>query len=253
MNIYDKMIDSIGNLRKDFKNSFLYLLPIILGAIIGLVAMYFPIKYALKYAPLPTVLLFVGLMIGSCPKTIKDAGKNGFVNRTDILAIVLPFLFVIGICFIPGINDVNLGEDMSGIQYLLIILIGIIGSCALVVPGVSGSMLLLLLGYYNPVLNLVSDLKVAPVHSIIMLLLFAVGVVIGFFTIAKLMQFLIKRFPRTTYWAIVGFVVGSIPAILISFDYTSSPVDGVQIGVGVALCVVGAVATFLATHFAERK
>jgi uncharacterized membrane protein len=67
------------------------------------------------------------------------------------------------------------------------------------------------------------------------------------------MQFLIKRFPRTTYWAIVGFVVGSIPAILISFDYTSSPVDGVQIGVGVALCVVGAVATFLATHFAERK
>jgi putative membrane protein len=253
MNVYDKMIDSIGNLRKDFKNSFMFLLPIIFGAIIALAAAYFPIKYALKYAPLPTVLLFVGLMVGSCPKTIKDAGKNGFRNKTDILAIVLPFLFVIGICFIPGINDVNLGEDMNGIQYFLIILIGIIGSCALVVPGVSGSMLLLLLGYYNPIFSLVSDLKVSPLHSIVMLLLFAVGVVIGFFTIAKLMQFLLKRFPRTTYWAIVGFVVGSIPAILISFDYGSSPIDGVQIGVGVALCVFGAVATYFMTYFAEKR
>ena len=78
MNVYDKLINAISNLRKDFKNSFMLLLPVLLGAGLALIAAYFPLKYALKYAPLPTVLLFAGLMAGSCPMLIKDGIKKGF-------------------------------------------------------------------------------------------------------------------------------------------------------------------------------
>lgn len=254
LNIYDKLINAVGNLRKEFKKSFMTLLPILLGVVFALCIVYIPIKYALQYAPLPTVLFFVGLMLGSCPKTVQDAMKNGFHKKTDILAIVLPFVFVIGICFIPGIGDVNLGTDMDSIQYFLIVVMGIVGSCALVVPGVSGSMLLMLFGYYNPIMTeLVPSLLKTPLHSIVMLALFAVGVIIGFFTIAKLMQFLLKKFPRTTYWAIVGFVIGSIPAVLIVFDYASSPIDIAQIVVGCVLAVMGAVATFVLTQWKPKK
>lgn len=252
LKIYDKMIDAISNLKKDFKNSFSFLLPIVLGAALAFAAMYYPLKYALQYAPLPTVLLFAGLMAGSCPKLISDARENGFKKR-DLAITLIPFAFVIGICFIPGMGNVNLGEDMAWHTYLTLVLAAVLASCALVVPGVSGSMLMMLFGFYQPLLDTFSLLRTSPLHAFIVLGLFGVGLVIGFFTIAKLMQYLLKRFPRATYWAIVGFVVGSIPAIMIVFDYASSPLDGLQIGLGCALAVLGAVAAFLFTRYADKK
>jgi putative membrane protein len=252
LKIYDKLIDSISNIRRDFKNSISFLLPVALGIIVAFVALYFPLTYCLKYAPLPTVLLFVGLMAGSCPQIISDARHNGF-KPIDVIAILIPFAFVIGICFASGVGDVELGEGIAWYQYILLAVIGVVASCALVVPGISGSMLLMLFGYYQPILNSFRAIFTSPAHYILVLAIFAVGLIIGFFTIAKLMQFLLKRFPRATYWAIVGFVVGSLPAILITFDYASSPIDGVQIGVGIALCVIGAAATYLFTYFANKK
>lgn len=252
LGVYDKLIDSIGNVRRQFKKSVTFLLPFILGAVAALAVMYFPLFYALKYAPLPTVLLFAGLMLGSCPATVNDARENGF-KKTDVLSLVLPFAVVIGICFIPGMGDVNLGTDMAKYQYVLLILIGILASCALVVPGISGSMLLMLFGYYQPILASVSGVLSTPLHSLSVLLMFAVGVVVGFFTIAKLMQFLLNKYPRATYWAIVGFVLGSIPAILIVFDYSSSPLGGLHVGLGIVLCAVGAAATYLFTRYAQKK
>jgi putative membrane protein len=252
LNIYNKLIDSIGSLKKDFKNSIAFLLPVACGIVIAFAALYFPLTYALTYAPLPTVLLFVGLMLGSCPKIINDARRGGF-KGTDAIAIILPFALVIGMCFIPGMGDVELGEGIVWYQYLLLVIMGVLASCALVVPGISGSMLLMLFGYYQPILDSFKGLFTSPAHYILVLIMFAIGVVVGFFTIAKLMQYLLNKFPRATYWAIVGFVIGSLPAILIVFDYASSPIDGVQIAVGVVLCAIGAVATFLLTLFADKR
>ncbi|MGN0814322.1 MAG: DUF368 domain-containing protein [Candidatus Coproplasma sp.] len=252
LKIYDQMINAISNLKKDFKNSFYFLLPIALGAVLAFAAMYYPLKYALQYAPLPTVLLFAGLMAGSCPKLISDARANGFKKR-DLAIILIPFAFVIGICFIPGMGDVNLGDDMAWYTYITLFLAAILASCALVVPGISGSMLMMLFGFYEPLLNTISLIRTSPLHSIIVLGIFVLGVLVGFFTIAKLMQYLLKKFPRATYWAIAGFVVGSIPAIMIVFDYSSAPLGGWQIGIGCALAVIGAVGSFLFTRYADKK
>ncbi len=249
-NVYDKLIGAISDLRKDFKKSFFYLLPIVLGALVGIAAMFFPLKYAIEYAPMPTILLFAGLMVGSCPKLFKDTYKKGF-KWTDIIAVVLPFAFVVGICFIPALGQANLGADMPVWGYFVLILIGAVASCALVVPGVSGSLLLLIFGYYQPVLDTVSALLTSFGHSLLVLALFAVGLIVGFFTIAKLMKFLMKKFPRGTGWAILGFVFGSIPAIFLTEEFTTAPIDGVQIAIGAILCLAGVIASFALTAYAE--
>ncbi len=251
-NVYDKLICAISDLRRDFKNSIFFLLPIILGALVGIAAMYFPLKYAIEYAPMPTILLFAGLMIGSCPKLFKDTYKNGF-KWTDIIAVVLPFAFVVGICFIPALGQANLGADMPVWGYFVLILIGAVASCALVVPGVSGSLLLLVFGYYQPILETVSALLTSFGHSLLVLALFAVGLVVGFFTIAKLMKFLLKKFPRGTGWAILGFVFGSVPAIFLTEEFTSATVDGVHIAIGAILCLAGVIASFALTAYAESR
>ena len=254
LNIYDKLISAVSNIFKDFKNSFFYLLPILLGAAIAVVCAYFPLKFFLDRAPLPTVLLFVGLMIGSCPKMFKDFYKNGF-KKLDILSVLLPLALVIGICFIPAFGNVDLGENMQVGTYFMLFVMGAIASCALVVPGISGSMLLLIFGYYTPILDTVSALTTSFGHSVLVLLLFAAGIIVGFFSIAKLMKFLIARFPRATGWAIAGFVIGSIPAIFITFagNFPQAVFDGVQVGVGAILCIAGIIASFALTAYVESR
>lgn len=251
-NVYDKLICAISDLRRDFKNSFFYLLPIVLGALVGLAAMYFPLKYAIEYAPVPTILLFAGLMVGSFPKLFKDTYKNG-VKWTDIFAVILPVIFVVGICFIPSLGQADLTPDMPVWGYFVLIAIGAVASCALVVPGVSGSLLLLILGYYRPVLDSVYALTTNFGHSLLVLALFAVGLIIGFFTIAKLMKFLMKKFPRGTGWAILGFVFGSIPAIFLTEEFTTATVDGVQIAIGAILCLAGVIASYALSAYAESR
>lgn len=255
MNVYDKIIDSVSNLRREFKKSVLFLLPVLLGAALAFAALYFPIKYALKYAPFPTVMLFAGLMAGSFPKLLKEGVGRGF-KPIDILSAVLPLALVVGICFIPELGTQNLSQTMPAWGYFALVAVGILGSCALVVPGVSGSMLLLILGYYRPILDSVSCLKDSFGHYFLVLLLFAVGVVIGFFTIAKIMKILLTKFPRGTYWAIISFVVGSIAALFISFDgnFPDRPAfDGIQTGMGVTLCIAGIIAAFALTALSEAK
>ncbi len=253
--VYDRLINAISDLRRDFKNSFKFLLPIVLGAVAAVVAAYFPIKFFITKAPLPTLLFFAGLMVGSFPKMLKDTVKKGF-KRTDIIASVIPLALLIGVCFIPSLGDVNLGSDMPVYGYFLLIAVGMLASCALVVPGVSGSGLLLILGYYTSILNTVSALKTDFGHSLLVLALFAAGLIIGFFSIAKLMKYLLNKFPRGTSWAIIGFVVGSIPAIFLSFDWAGEAVPEItplHIGIGVVLCIAGAIATFALTAFVEGK
>jgi len=258
LNVYEKIIDAISNLRRDFKNSFLFLLPIMLGAIAAVAVMALPLQYLFDKAPFPTVALFAGLMLGSMPKIFKDALVGGFKVKVDIAAAILPLALVIGICFIPGLNDVNLSSSMPIYGYFLLILIGAVASCALVVPGISGSMLLLILGYYNSILNTVSALKTAFGHSLLVLAIFAIGLIIGFFSIAKLMKFLLNKFPRATRWAIIGFVIGSLPAIFITYDnnfpeHIYSSLSTVQIVIGVILLAIGAVGTFALTAYVDAK
>ncbi len=256
-NIYDKLISAISDLRKDFKNSFMFLLPIALGAICAIAAIFYPLKLLFEVAPFPTVMLFLGLMMGGVPKLFKDGSKNGF-KKINVLSLIIPLAAVVGICFIPSLGEANLSVSMPVWGYFLLILVGAVASCALVVPGVSGSMLLMIFGYYNAILDTVSALKTDFGHSLLVLALFAAGIIIGFFSIAKLMKFLLKKFPRGTFWAIFGFVIGSLPAILLTYngnfpEFPFSSLTTVHIVIGVLLAVFGAVASFALTAFLEAK
>lgn len=256
-NIYDKLINAISDLRRDFKNSFMFLLPIALGAICAVAAIFYPLKLLFEVAPFPTVMLFLGLMLGGVPKLFKDGAKNGF-KKINIISVLIPLAAVVGICFIPSLGEADLTAAMPVWGYFVLIIVGAVASCALVVPGVSGSMLLMIFGYYNSILNTVTALKTDFGHSLLVLALFALGILIGFFSIAKLMKLLMKKFPRGTFWAIFGFVIGSLPAILLTYDgnfpdFTLASLDAVHISVGVILAVAGAIASFALTAVLEAK
>lgn len=217
LGIYEKLITAIAGIFKDFKNSLKILLPIAIGMVIGIVSLLFPLGWALASYPLPTVSLFVGLAIGGMP-SVTDKVKGKRISSKNLIALAIPMLVVLAVSFLPIGAEKNL-LNLSFGGYVILFLVGILGSSALVIPGISGSMLLLILGYYNPIVNLATkhlflgkDIGI----SILVLGVSAAGIALGFVGISVIMKILFEKCPRGTYFAIIGFIIGSIPTIYIS-------------------------------------
>lgn len=255
LGIYERLLGAITGILKDFKNSFLFLLPIAIGMIIGVAALILPIQWGLKNFPVVTVSLFVGLTVGGLPSITKEVkGKPGIGH---IVALLIPLLFAAGISFIPNLGDVDL-VNIDAIGYILLFLIGILGASALVVPGISGSMLLLIFGYYNPIVQTaLGMLKGENVgHSLVVIAIVAAGIIVGFFGISAVMKYLLRRFPKGTYMAIIGFIIGSIPTVYVTTvkeagaGFAMQPLDW---ALSVLMLVVGIALSLALVYFAGKK
>ncbi|MCM1131419.1 MAG: DUF368 domain-containing protein [Roseburia sp.] len=251
LGIYEELITNISNLRKEFKTSIKFLLPLLLGMILAFGVMYFPLKLALKHIPFELCMIFVALMVCSVPKIGKNAYNSGF-HKWDIVFSILAFGLCFGLSFIPLGEELELNLHMPWYMYPSLFLVGILASIALVVPGISGSMLLLIIGLYEPLLNTISNLLKTPLDAFVILLIFAVGLILGFFTIAKLMKHLLSRFEHQTKWAIFGFVIASIIALFLAFDFKGL-LTPLHIGIGCACFVLILVGFILLVYFLKKK
>jgi len=216
LGIYEKLVGAIADIFKDFKKSVLSLLPILIGMVCGIVALLFPLEWALGAYPIPTVCIFVGLALGGLPSITDKLG--GKIKVTNIFAFVIPLAAAFSLSFLPIGSDIDLFSLGIG-GYALLFIVGLVGSSALVIPGISGSMLLLILGYYNPIVSMVTDNLLQGKNvglSLAVLGVTGLGVVAGFVLISVIMKRLLVSCPRGTHFAILGFILGSIPTIFIS-------------------------------------
>ena len=217
LGIYEKLVSAIAGIFKEFKKSILTLLPIGIGMVLGIVSLLFPLSWALGAFPIPTVCIFVGLAIGGLPSVTDNC--RGKISFTNVSALIIPLSLAAALSFLPVQPDVDLLSGLNFGNYALLLVIGLVGSSALVVPGISGSMLLLIFGYYNPIVSLATDHLFKGkdvIQSIAVLSTVGVGIVVGFFIISVIMKWLLKACPRGTYFAILGFIIGSIPTVFIS-------------------------------------
>ena len=259
LGIYEKLVGAIADIFKDFKRSILTLLPILIGMACGIVALLFPLEWALEAYPIPTVCIFIGLALGGLPSvTDKLRGK---IKATNVIAFVIPLVAAFSLSFLPIGSDIDLFSLNFG-GYVLLFLIGMVGSAALVVPGISGSMLLLIFGYYNPIVSMVTDnlLKGENVGlSISVLATAGVGMIVGFILISIIMKKLLAACPRGTYFAILGFILGALPTVFISTAKESGlefsalmPNVGYWI-VSAVLLLAGVAASLALVIFSKKK
>ena len=216
LGIDEKMINAIANVFREMKKSILTLLPIGIGLVLGALALLFPLEIMLDRFPLPTVSVFVGLALGGVPLIFEKV--SGGLKRGEIISLSGSLVFAALLSFIPVGTEVDLfGIGFGG--YVLLFFVGMIGSCALVVPGISGSMLLLILGYYNPLISLITNhlLKLDNIGRCILILgSCGLGMAAGFLLISIVMKKLLSSYPRRTYAAIIGFIIGSLPTVYVS-------------------------------------
>ena len=218
MGIYDRVIFAVNNIFKQFKKSFKEILPILIGILIGLFAFAALIGTLLgtksdeiPITRLPTNFAFIGLILGGLPAIYKRVN----MKNAKLPGVILFLLFLALVVVLPLLNPPEARTvDHSIGTILLMIPLGAIASSTMVIPGVSGSMIMMLLGYYNPVINAMNDLRGGDWSSLAILLPYAIGLIVGIVFIAKLMNFLLKKHEALTFCAIFGLVIGSPVTLL---------------------------------------
>lgn len=243
MGIYDKLIHCITHLFSEFKKSVLFLLPIAVGMGVAIVLSAFGLEYLFANFPVQTNLLFIGLVLGGLPAIWKNV-KGNRIQVGHIIACLIFFVLVAGMALMGDKEGAEASLAFNLINVIKLFAVGIIASATMVIPGVSGSMMLLLLGYYNPILDTITGFMKALVHFDIngilagcgVLIPFGIGIVVGIFAIAKLIEIIFEKFPLYAYWAIIGLIVSSPVAILLVGTYPAINVLHVVTG-AVCLCI----------------
>ncbi len=240
MGIYEDLIGSISGFFKNPKKSILYLLPIGVGAVLSILLMSKLISFCLDRYPAPTILFFIGLIIGGIPLLTKNI-KNEKVKPYYLVLFLITFLIIMFMNFANvGSSEMNLATmDLS--KAILLFLIGMIAAGCMVIPGISGSFVLMLLGAYKPIISTIGDItNFANLGTNLSILVpFGFGVLIGIILIAKILEYLFKKYEVPTYYAILGFIIASVIGLAVGI--IGVKVSIIEIIIGIILFVLGSV------------
>lgn len=210
LNIYDKLTESIGSFftaNKEKKIEYIkFLTPIILGAIAGILLFSSFINWAYGNYPNLTTAVFLILIIPSIPFILKGEDfKNGKNIFFFILGIILTTIFVY---FMPDekTGTVILHTFTTSYGFKLFGC-GVIAAGAMIIPGISGSMLLVVLGEYYNIIAYIDRLRKLQFDAFLPLFCFGIGVIIGLVIIAKLINYLLENYRGATLFFIVGMII----------------------------------------------
>lgn len=201
--LYQKTINAIGTLFKDFKKNMLFLIPLFLGFGIGVIIFSKIVNYFLNNFEMYTRFAFLGLVIGTIPLFYKEVKKEGFDKKYYILIIAAAIcgfsLFFVNKDFFPQVTNPNLFQS---------VILGVAVAGSSIVPGVDSAVILSSLGLYELYVSSLASLNFS------ILIPAGVGLVVGALVISFIINKLIKRFYTATFSIIFGLFLSIIPNVL---------------------------------------
>lgn len=204
--LYEKLLDSILNFLKDIKGNFKFLFPIVCGSIVGIILFSNIIFYCFNTIPCQTKSLFIGLLLGSIYILAQSNLKveDNINNKSKYIAFF--FCLLIGISLIILENTISFSTEYTPNEFnaSFLILSGFFMSIGIVVPGVSSTVILMLLGVYSTYLSAVSMVNMTVLFPIML------GAGIGSIIFMKIIQYLFNKYHSQTIFGIIGFSLGSV-------------------------------------------
>ncbi|HGO1996172.1 TPA: DUF368 domain-containing protein [Staphylococcus aureus] len=215
LGIYNQFIASIsGIFSRRFWPSFTFLIPIIIGMLLAMGSLSNLFKYLLSQHHIPTMFFFGGLIIGIVPYLLKISNyKTSFTTKHYMMVIAgIAILIVITLM---NNGDKHAGETLTLSTSLIIkyFIAGMCASSAMLLPGISGSFMLLVFGVYGTVMLAISEVVKLNFAGLPILLAVGFGVLAGFIISSKIIQYFLTHHKLMTFALIIGFVVGSLFAV----------------------------------------
>ncbi|CAC6942132.1 TPA: DUF368 domain-containing protein [Staphylococcus aureus] len=215
LGIYNQFISSIsGIFSRRFWPSFTFLIPIIIGMLLAMGSLSNLFNYLLSQHHIPTMFFFGGLIIGIVPYLLKISNyKTSFTTKHYMMVIAgIAILIVITLM---NNGDKHAGETLTLSTSLIIkyFIAGMCASSAMLLPGISGSFMLLVFGVYGTVMLAISEVVKLNFAGLPILLAVGFGVLAGFIISSKIIQYFLTHHKLMTFALIIGFVVGSLFAV----------------------------------------
>lgn len=235
LGVYGDLIEAISNFitRKEKRRLYIaFLLKIASGALVAIVALSWVMDFLLINYPKKTYLFFIGLIAGSIP-SIYNTHDDMKLNLSSVISFLAGLLLILSFAwFFPEAEktkDISFQYEVTSIGLILLLFGGIFAGGSMIVPGISGSFVLVLLGQYRVVIKAIKE------FNFILLGVIAVGAALGVWGFAKLINFLLKSFPKQTFYFILGLVIASLYPI-----FPGLPNGIIQASFAIMLAFLGA-------------
>lgn len=235
--VFDRLTEAISGIKKIFQN-FWFLFTFALGAGGGIVLSAFVISSLFENFGVQTNMFFIGLILGGVPLIYKFGTEDKKVKPSCAVPFVIAMAVVIGLTVLEKMDVFKLAPDVvTGFDLVIslkLIVCAVIAAVTMIIPGISGSFVMMLLGVYETIIGAIKDM------NFYVIIPFAIGAVIGIIGGAKLISMLIKKNKLMVYSALMGLVIGSVYAILPDgFGFN------LQTGYGFACALFGVMAATL--------
>lgn len=221
LGLYEKILYSILHFFKNPKKYFLFLSPIFLGVLIGIFLFSHVLRFAFDKFYIVTSYTFMGLILGSIPLVYRQSGINK-ASFSHVLCFLFTFSFSIYLITFESLGNFN-NFDTVSFNYLIIA--GLLMSAGIVIPGVSKSVILMILGIYPIYLLAISTLNFTILMPI------AIGLAIGCVLFLTLINFLFEFCKSYTYCGILGFILGSSFVLFPGFEFKFEYIIGIILSI----------------------
>lgn len=235
LGIYDKLIHSVSALRREMKKSFLYLLQVAVGGVLGMLILAKPLLWVVTQLEFYAMYLFMGVIVASVPMMMKKAGARK-LSLVNILLIAAGFALLFLTTLIPE-GLMQFSSAIGVWEFILLIIVGAVLSAALVLPGISVTFTMLVFGIYSRFLEALENI------DLMFLLPLGLGLVIGTLALAKALDTLFSRYTAQTYSVISGFVLATVFEIF----------PGLPSGLQIAYCVAAFAVGFIPIYMISQK
>ncbi len=236
LGLYERLIEAIGNLATDKTRraeyvSFLGIVGV--GAVVAIGLLSFPMDYLLTDYPSYTYLFFIGLILGSVPaiyNSYEDMAPTGGAIASFIAGAALILSFALLFPDVEKSKDINFEYSLTAAGVALLVLSGLLAGGSMIVPGISGSFMLVLLGQYRVIIKAIKELNVVVLGIV------AVGAGLGVWGFAKVIDVCMKKFPKETMYFILGLVIASMYPIFPGLPEGAGPT---ALAIGLAIAAFG--------------
>ncbi|MBQ8869567.1 MAG: DUF368 domain-containing protein [Oscillospiraceae bacterium] len=233
MGIYDKLLDIASNPFKNFKKNFKFLLPLGIGALISLILFILVFSYLFETYEKAVFMLFIGLIVGNLPMVYKEARKSKF-RWYYILGTIAAFTvaLIVGIMG-EGVGETQVTQENASLIYIA--LSGALAGFASLIPGMSVSLILIVMGVYDYLIAAAKALDIVTIAVV------GVAFVLSMVLSSKLIKFVFAKFNGMAHFMVMGFLIGSVCGIFFTLPETGSNLAGVimlVIGLAISLLFV---------------
>lgn len=209
LNIYDKLMELVTLNISVIKKNLSFIIPLLLGVAVGIVGFSKLMKLSLQYYPTQTFFCFIGIVIGSLPLILHKAKQHESIQTKGYIAFICALGIMIALSFTNGdkesAKELIKYTSLNVTSFIVIFLSMAIAAATMIVPGISGSLILIIIGTYGTIYGYIIAEFYIP-----LLIPAGLGAIFGLIGGAKLIKYMLHKYHQLTYCIILGLLIGSL-------------------------------------------